>query len=294
VEGEPVAEPAPAEPPSAPRDDRRRGPGRNLPLAITTGLLLIGLLTCALLINRLAFVILVFLVVVGSLVELLSVLRSRATRPAEPVVYAVAFILVFGAWWAGTPALSLGILVALVASFAWYLFDRGRSQVTRNVATTVFACVYIPFTAAHLALVVRETPHYVGAIVGYAMLVSAYDTFAYAVGATLGRHMLAPNVSPCKSVEGAVGATLATLAFGAVALPAFAPWTLASGLTMAAVTCVVAPIGDLAESMLKRDLSVKDMGFLLPGHGGVLDRADSLLLVAPALYYVLAIFGGGR
>jgi phosphatidate cytidylyltransferase len=209
-------------------------------------------------------------------------------------VYAVAAILVFGAWRAGTPALSLGILVALLASFAWYLFDRSRSQVTRNVATTIFACVYVPFTAAHLVLVVRETPHYVGAILGYAMLVSAYDTFAYAVGASIGRHMLAPNVSPSKSIEGAVGATVATLALGGLALPAFEPWTLASGLTMAVITCVVAPIGDLAESMLKRDLAVKDMGFLLPGHGGILDRIDAMLLVAPALYYVLALYGGGR
>jgi phosphatidate cytidylyltransferase len=277
-----------------PEPQPRRGPGRNLPMAIASGLLLLGLVVGSLVVNPLAFVAVLALIVAAALVELLTVLRARGFRPAQPVVYLVAAILVLGAWRAGTAALSLGILVALLAGFGWYLLDRGRAQVTRNVAITVFACVYVPFTAAHLVLVVREAPHYVWAIIGYGLLVSCYDTFAYAVGSTLGRRRLAPTVSPSKSVEGAVGASLATLAFGAFLLPLAPPWTQASGLTMALATCVIAPIGDLAESMLKRDLAVKDMGFLLPGHGGFLDRIDALLLVAPALYYVLALYGGGR
>src|SRR5207244_4484252 len=104
-------------------------------------------------------------------------------------------------------------------------------------------------------------------------------TTAFAVGSLIGRHPVAPSVSPHKSWEGAAGGTLAALAAGAFALPLWQPWTLASGLTLAAVACVVAPLGDLAESMLKRDLAVKDMGSLLPGHGGVLDRIDALLFM---------------
>ena len=263
-------------------------------MAIGTGLILLGMVIGSLIVNPLAFVAVLALFVVIALVELLTVLRDRGFRPAVPVVYLAAAILVLGAWRAGTAALSLGILVALLAAFGWYLLDRNRAQVASNVAITVFACVYVPFTAAHLVLVVRETPHYVWAVISYGLLVSCYDTFAYAVGSTLGRRMLAPNVSPSKSVEGAVGATVATLAFGAFVLPLAAPWTLASGLTLAVLTCIIAPIGDLAESMLKRDLAVKDMGFLLPGHGGFLDRIDAMLLVAPVLYYVLALYGGGR
>jgi phosphatidate cytidylyltransferase len=287
-----VAEPAPLDPADAepPVAGRERRAGRNLPLAIASGLLLAGLLLAALVLSRPAFVAFVLAVVVLALLELVTVLRARATRPAGPLVLAMAGVLVVGAYLKGPAALSFGLLVTILAAFGWYLVDRGRTEVTRNVAATVFAVVYVPFMAAHLALVVSRAEHYVGAIIGYAALVVIYDTGAYATGATLGRHLLAPDVSPNKSWEGAAGATVACLLAGVLLLPLWEPWTLASGLVLAAVTCVVAPVGDLAESMLKRDLAVKDMGSILPGHGGMLDRIDALLFAAPALYYVLAAF----
>lgn len=291
-----VADPAPVDPPRPPvaPPPRRRGAGRNLPQAIATGLLLLGVFVASMLLHPLAFVAVLLVIVVIALVELLTVLRARATKPADMVVYAVAVILVVGAYLEGTAALSFGILAALIGGFGWYLFDRGRTEVTRNVAATVFACAYVPFTAAHLSLVAREEPAFVGAILGYGLTVACYDTFAYAVGSLIGRRLLAPSVSPAKSIEGALGATVATLAMGGLVLPLWDPWTVRSGLTFAILACVVAPLGDLAESMLKRDLAVKDMGFLLPGHGGFLDRIDALLLNAPVLYYVLALYAGGR
>jgi phosphatidate cytidylyltransferase len=287
-----VAEPAPLDPADAepPAPGRGRRAGRDLPLAIGSGLLLAALLLVALVLSRPVFVAFVLAIVVLALLELLTVLRARATRPARPVVLAMAVLLVVGAYLKGPAALSFGLLVTLLAAFGWYLVDPGRTEVTRNVAATVFAVVYVPFMAAHLALVVSRADHYVGAIIGYAALVVIYDTAAYAFGATLGRHLLAPHVSPNKSWEGAAGATVACLAAGVLLLPLWAPWTRASGLVLAAVTCVVAPVGDLSESMLKRDLAVKDMGSILPGHGGMLDRIDALLFAAPALYYVLAAF----
>jgi phosphatidate cytidylyltransferase len=287
-----VAEPAPLDPAGAeaPVPRRERRSGRNLPLAIGTALLLAGLLIATLVWSRPAFVAFLLGIVTLALLELLTVLRARATRPAGPVVLAVGAVLVVGAYLRGPAALSFGLLLAILGAFGWYLFDRGRTEVTRNVAATVFACVYVPFMAAHLALVVARADHYVGALIGYAVLVVVYDTAAYATGATLGRHPLAPHVSPNKSWEGAAGATVACLLAGAFLLPLWEPWTLASGLVLAAATCVVAPLGDLSESMLKRDLAVKDMGSILPGHGGVLDRVDALLFMAPVLYYVLAAF----
>jgi phosphatidate cytidylyltransferase len=287
-----VAEPVPLDPagpePVAPRRERRAG--RNLPLAIGTALLLAGLLIATLVLSRPAFVAFLLGIVVLALLELLTVLRARATRPAGPVVLAVGAVLVVGAYLEGPAALSFGLLLAVLGAFGWYLVDRGRTEVTRNVAATVFACLYVPFMAAHLSLVVGRADHYVGALIGYATLVVVYDTMAYATGATLGRHPMAPHVSPNKSWEGAAGATVACLLAGAFLLPLWAPWTLASGLVLAVATCVVAPLGDLAESMLKRDLAVKDMGSILPGHGGMLDRVDALLFMAPVLYYVLAAF----
>jgi phosphatidate cytidylyltransferase len=289
-----VAEPAPIDPAEADAGMPRREPGaragRNLPLAIVTGLLLAGVLISALVLSRPAFVAFLLGIVTLALLELLTVLRARATRPARPVVLAMGALLVVGAYVQGPAALSFGLLVTLLAAFGWYLVDRGRTEVTRNVAATVFAVVYVPFMAAHLSLVVGRADHYVGAMLGYAVLVVVYDTAAYATGATLGRHPIAPQVSPNKTWEGAIGASIACLAAGAFLLPLWEPWTLASGLVLAGATCVVAPLGDLSESMLKRDLAVKDMGSILPGHGGMLDRVDALLFMAPVLYYVLAAF----
>ena len=282
--------PAPVEPAPSPEPRRKREAGRNLPLAIVTAVLLAGTLLTTLVLSRPAFVGFLLVIVVLALLELLAVLRARATRPAEPVVLVMAAVLVLGAYLEGPSALSFGLLLTILAAFAWYLVDRQRTEVTRNVAATVLATVYVPFMAAHLALVLRQADHYVGAIIAYALLTVVYDTFAYATGVLVGRHPLAPAVSPHKSWEGAAGATAACLLAGAFLLPRWEPWSLASGLTLAAVTCVVAPLGDLSESMLKRDLAVKDMGSLLPGHGGILDRVDALLFMAPALYYVMAWF----
>jgi phosphatidate cytidylyltransferase len=273
-----------------PRRERGARAGRNLPLAIATALLLAGVLVASLVWSRPAFVAFLLGIVTLALLELLAVLRARATRPARPVVLAMGALLVVGAYLEGAAALSFGLLVTILAAFGWYLVDRGRTEVTRNVAATVFACVYVPFMAAHLSLVVGRADHYVGAVLGYAALVVIYDTAAYATGATLGRRPIAPQVSPNKSWEGAIGASVVCLLAGAFLLPLWEPWTLASGLVLAAATCVVAPLGDLSESMLKRDLAVKDMGSILPGHGGVLDRVDALLFMAPVLYYVLAAF----
>ena len=289
-----MAEPAPIDPAGAEAGMPRREPGaragRNLPLAIVTALLLAGVLIGSLVLSRPAFIAFLLGIVTLALLELLNVLRARATRPAGPVVLAMGALLVAGAYLEGPSALSFGLLVTILAAFGWYLVDRGRTEVTRNVAATIFAVVYVPFMAAHLSLVLGRADHYVGALMGYAALVVIYDTAAYATGATLGRRPIAPQVSPNKSWEGAIGASVACLAAGAFLLPLWEPWTLASGLVLAGATCVVAPLGDLSESMLKRDLAVKDMGSILPGHGGVLDRVDALLFMAPVLYYVLAAF----
>jgi phosphatidate cytidylyltransferase len=293
VEGtgpEAMADPAPLEPVPAPEPRRRRRAGRNLPLAIVTALVLAGALLGTLFVSRPAFVAFVLLVVVWALLELMAALRARQLRPAVPLVLVMAAVLMVGAYAKGPAALSFGLLLTVLAAFGWYLVDRRRTEVTRNVGATVLATLYVPFLAAYLVLVLRQADHYVGALIGYAALTVVYDTFAYATGALLGRHPMAPAISPNKSWEGAAGASVACLLAGAFLLPLWEPWSLAPGLALAVVTCVVAPLGDLSESMLKRDLAVKDMGSLLPGHGGMLDRIDALLFMAPALYYVMAWF----
>ena len=172
--------------------------------------------------------------------------------------------------------------------------DKRLAQLHESIGALTRLCGYTPTVSWGLTdacrVVLARAEHYVGALIGYALVVVVYDTGAYAVGASVGRHPMAPSISPHKSWEGAAGGTVLTLLAGAFVLPLWQPWTLASGLTLAAVACVLAPLGDLSESMIKRDLHVKDMGSILPGHGGMLDRIDALLVVAPALYYVLALF----
>ena len=285
-----MAESPPIEPAGTPVPRPRRRAGRNLPLAIATGVGLAALLLGALVLARPAFVVFLLGVVLLALVELNAAMRAQAVRPAPAIVFPMAALLIVGAYLQGPAALSFGMMLTLLGGFGWYLLDRRRAEVARNLAATVFVVLYLPFLAAHLSLVLARAEHYVGAVIGYALVVVVYDTAAYAVGASIGRHPMAPSISPHKSWEGAAGGTVLTLLAGAFVLPLWPPWTLASGLTMAAVACVLAPLGDLAESMIKRDLRIKDMGSILPGHGGVLDRIDALLVVAPALYYVLALF----
>src|SRR5215211_716140 len=185
-----------------PRRERGARAGRNLPLAIVTALALAGVLIGSLLVSRPAFVAFLLGIVTLALLELLTVLRARATRPARPVVLAVGALLVVGAYLEGPAALSFGLLAAILGAFGWYLVDRGRTEVTRNVAATVFAVVYVPFMAAHLSLVVDRTDHYVGALLGYAVLVVVYDTAAYATGATVGRRPIAPQSRPTSPGRG--------------------------------------------------------------------------------------------
>jgi phosphatidate cytidylyltransferase len=169
----------------------------------------------------------------------------------------------------------------------WRLTD-GMRDAARDVAASVFVAAYVPFLAGFAMLMLAEDdgPQ---RIVVYVAVVVANDVGGYAAGVMFGRHPMAPTVSPKKSWEGFAG----SLALGAVTgvvlvrLLLDGPWWL--GALVGAVAVVTATVGDLSESLLKRDLGVKDMGTLLPGHGGMMDRLDSLLPTAPAVYLLLAV-----
>jgi phosphatidate cytidylyltransferase len=128
-------------------------------------------------------------------------------------------------------------------------------------------------------------------ILAIVVVTAAMDIGAYSVGRTWGRTALAPILSPNKSVEGLVGGIAACIGAAAVVGYLIDPFDLKSGLALGAVICLVAPVGDLAESMIKRSLGVKDMGAVLPGHGGILDRVDAFLFVLPAAWVLLQTIG---
>jgi phosphatidate cytidylyltransferase len=162
--------------------------------------------------------------------------------------------------------------------------------VAANVALTVLGVAYIPMLAGYALTVLRleDGRGLALAIIG---LTIAYDISAFGVGYFWGSRPLAPHISPKKSWEGAIGATLVVVAVavGAVANSVDLLDTVGRSATLAVVVAIFAPLGDLAESLIKRDLGIKDMGGILPGHGGVLDRIDSILFVAPAAFMFLRL-----
>jgi len=183
--------------------------------------------------------------------------------------------------------------LSLFATFLWYMTvpPQHRANLVSNIAITVLGIAYIPLLAAY-AIAVLNLPDGEGLALSIIGLTFVYDTAAFGVGYLWGSRPLAPNISPKKSWEGAIGATLVTMAV-AVALVSqvdiLNPNGLGRSVGLAIVVAIFAPLGDLAESLIKRDLGVKDMGGILPGHGGVMDRIDSVLFVAPAAFIYLRL-----
>jgi len=226
--------------------------------------------------------------VLAAQAELYRAFRARGFKPADALGVLAGAAILIGAYNRGTTALSFGLTMTVIASFLWFLADPNRERVVENVAVTLLGVVYVPFFGAHVVMM-NSFPHGPAVTICYIGIVAASDIGAYAAGSFFGKHPMAPAVSPKKSWEGAAGATVFMFILALAVGPHIAPFKLGSALALAAVAAVVAPLGDLAESLIKRDLGVKDMGTILPGHGGVLDRIDSLLLVAPAAYWLIRV-----
>jgi phosphatidate cytidylyltransferase len=223
--------------------------------------------------------------------EFYTITRREKRLPNEVFgVIAAASMPLAAALW---PEFGLTATVAalMVASLLWHVaFSQVR---TSDTAVTVFGAIYAGFLLAHLVLV-RQLDS--GTELALAVVVSVWanDVFAYLVGSTVGRHKLAPTISPKKSWEGLAAGTVFTMAvwvgvYFVADLPISLPWLALTGLGVS----LAAIVGDLAESRLKREAGVKDSGTLLPGHGGFLDRFDSLILVSVVAYYLL-ILGGAK
>jgi phosphatidate cytidylyltransferase len=187
-----------------------------------------------------------------------------------------------------------------IATFLWFMSVPGqqRHHTIQNIGLTLMDVAWIPLLAGYLlvTLTMKDGRSLVIAVVG---LTFVFDTAAFLVGQVWGGSLfprsLAPSTSPRKSIEGSIGATLITVIFGAALVPSFVSSFESrriDALLLALVVAAAATFGDLAESLVKRDLEVKDMGNVLPGHGGVLDRIDSLLFVAPAAYLLFRIVLG--
>jgi phosphatidate cytidylyltransferase len=217
-------------------------------------------------------------------------LLARPLAPLAPAGYLGAVLALVGAEVGGIGWALGGVLTTFVLAFVLKAISEARQAATIAISGTVMGAVWIGLGLAFLVLL-RELPDD-GRLATFAVLLAVWggDTFAYIGGRLIGRHKMAPQTSPGKTWEGFVVGAAATIFIVFVALYKQDFLTIAESIVLGAVVAVAAPLGDLFESLLKRDMDVKDTGTLLGGHGGMLDRIDALLFAAPAAYFTILAF----
>ncbi len=280
--------------PESDRAARVTGPGangaRNIPAAIGLG---IGLAALAIALFRVGpgatMVFVLVLLGIGA-VEFFDATRRGGYRPATLLGLTAIVSLPAAVYWRGDAAYPIVGGLVIVAGLLWFLFGVDQEQVTADLGVTLLGTAYLGGLGSVAALILRapgvDAPR---VLLGVIVPVVAHDVFAYTVGRNAGRTPLMAHVSANKTVEGliggVIGAVVTSLVFNQIL--GSNPWHgFGPAFALGLIVGFMAPLGDLVESLLKRDLGVKDMGTILPGHGGVLDRFDSLLFVLPAAYYL--------
>jgi phosphatidate cytidylyltransferase len=279
--------PAPEGDPGEPAQRERRS-GRNLPAAVAVGLGLGGIAILTLFTVKATFLAFVGAMVAVALWELNRAVAARQIRlPVIPIAAggAAAFVL---AYWQGERAVLVSIAITMTAVLAWRL-PGGTDGYLRDVTAGAFALVYLPLAASFVGLMLApaDGPR---RTLAFLILTVCSDVGGYAAGITLGRHLMAPAISPKKTWEGFAGSALFCLVGGGISLPLLLHGAVWQGLLLGAAVLAFAALGDLVESMIKRDLGIKDMGSVLPGHGGILDRIDAMLITAPVTWLLLLVF----
>ena len=282
--------PVPATDPSSAAGKKRRA-GRNVPVATAVGVTLAAVVLITVYTVTALFVALVAVAVVIAVYEVCQVLAGKSIEvPVVPLMVGGAAMVV-AAYADGTDALTVALVLTIVAMAAARLAGAGDERLAKDIVVGAFVAVYVPLLAASAVLMVAADD---GAdrIVVFILAVVLSDTGGFAAGVRFGKHPMAPSVSPKKSWEGLAGSVVAATVGSAVAVPLLLGATWWQGALVGLVAVATATAGDLAESLLKRDLGVKDMGRLLPEHGGIMDRLDSLLPTAPVMALVLAAIAG--
>ncbi|MEH0636653.1 MULTISPECIES: phosphatidate cytidylyltransferase [Streptomyces] len=282
-------EPMPHAPQPAPP---KKSAGRDLGAAIGVGVGLGVVIVASLFIVKAAFVGVIAVAVVVGLWELTSRLQERKgiKAPLVPLAVGGAAMVVAG-YVRGPEGAWVAMALTALAVLVWRMTEPPDNYL-KDVTAGVFAAFYVPFLATFVALMLTADD---GAqrVMVFLLLTVVSDTGAYAVGWRFGTHKLAPRISPGKTREGLLGAIAFAMVAGALlmefVIDGGAWW---QGLLLGLAVAASATLGDLGESMIKRDLGIKDMGTLLPGHGGIMDRLDSLLPTAPVVWLLLVLFVG--
>ena len=277
--------------PAGSRSSRAAQPGtdRDLPVAVAVGVALAVAAIVAMTLGPAYGVAFATVVVTLCAAELFGAVQKAGYQPATLLGLVATAAMVLAAYWRGEPALPVVLVLTVVFTLLWYLVGVSRSAPSQNAGITILTVAYVGLFGSYAALMLR-LPDGSGILLGTVVAVVANDVGALFAGRQFGRTPIARRISPNKSIEGALGGALASIAVSFVVLELIGlhPWSAKGGsaLALGALVAVLGPIGDLVESMLKRDLAVKDMGSILPGHGGLIDRFDALLFVLPAAYYL--------
>jgi len=262
--------------------------GRNLPVALAVAVVLGGLALLTLFTLKATFLVLVAAAVGFALWELSRALGTRGIAlPLIPIAAGGAAMLAL-AYWSGEQATLAVFALTVVVLLAWRLRG-GATGYVRDLTAAVFALAYLPFLAVFVPLMLARPDGSRRTLIFVALAVCS-DVGGYFAGILLGKHPMAPGISPKKTWEGLAGSVLLGVTAGAILLVTLLHGHVWQGVILGAAAVAAATLGDLAESMIKRDLEIKDMGSVLPGHGGVMERIDSLLIVAPVAWLLLTVF----
>jgi phosphatidate cytidylyltransferase len=262
--------------------------GRNLPAAIVVGLVLGGLVLVTLFTVKFTFLIYVGIIISVALWELSHALRSRDIHlPLIPIAAGGAAMLTL-AYLEPARWVLAALAIAAIGILGWRL-PGGAAGYVRDVTAGIFTLMYLPLLAVFVALMLAQPDGDRRALI-FVVLTVCSDTGGYAAGILVGKHPMVPRISPKKTWEGLGGSLVFCLVAGGIMVPKLLGGHVWQGLVLGVAAVGAATLGDLAESMIKRDLEIKDMGHLLPGHGGIMDRIDSLLVMAPVIWLLLAVF----
>lgn len=262
----------------------------DLTMRVASALVIFGVFLGSLLLGGWWFTAFVIILMVVSVGELYANMRTKGFRPLA--LFGILGVILIGVGAHNNGVSAVGGWTALVAIVTILFFTLApRRNAAENASVTILGMAWVGMLA--FAIPIAQGPRPVAYILFVVLVVALNDSGAYFVGRSIGRRRLAPAVSPHKTVEGFIGGLIigAIAASVMVTFPAWETIGLAKGLVAAAVVGFFSPLGDLAESMVKRAIEVKDMGSVLPGHGGMLDRIDGFLFAVPAIYFLFRAFG---
>jgi phosphatidate cytidylyltransferase len=268
-------------------DAINRRAGRKLGPSILVSLSLVALIWVSLAFQPIVFAGVVTLAVILGIREISRAFAAAKTNISTNALIAAAIGLSVATWIDGVEGLAVATAVALPVLLI-NLLRSGPEGFVRSATAMTLALIYLPFLAGFIILLGHNDKG-LEQVMTFVILVGCNDTFGYFVGVLIGKHPMAPTISPKKSWEGLVGSIVFAMLGGALMFQYVLDIHWHIGAIVGLLIVFTATSGDLIESAMKRDLHLKDMGSLLPGHGGVLDRLDSVLLSAPALWMALEL-----